>query len=374
MAWSLSLAVFVTYVSLLVTRRDGSSRNTRRLNNGPLGNRDTPLTIVIQLKGETGNHLGRMAYGYGLKWILEEDYNVTSTVILRHQENRNKWRNTQKAIRTCFPNFSSKDFEAGNSDEFKGRLQEQHDWLGKEHDFHTRYCVDEDCIHKRLQALVRLLSEGSRAPADATITLPFLYADVFSNMGYINDRYYERLRVLFRYDYGNPNCCSEQPKADETVLHIRGFLKEMPKAGKALGYEELSLDKTVHELLANHSGGGGIAVIGRFSDQTDQYVQVLLDNGMRARRVVTQNGEQSFCFLLRAKKCLIAYVASSFGKWAVYLGNATTARLYSLKSPERIKRMKDPYIRYNYTNPILKERISWELYNSEEQDEIEGQE
>jgi hypothetical protein len=345
-----------------------------------------------------GNQLGALAYGYGLKWILEQDYNITSSVMLRHQTKTTKWVTARKSMTECFPNFRDADFSAGNTKEFERLSRDQELWLGKDH---TLLLSNTNSMSTRLDALVQVLSldkdEDTPTPTNNTnntdtagttqehqgnISLPFLYADSMLHLGYILDRYYEELRNLFQFDYTNPKCCSaDQPDLEETVLHIRGFKQELGKHVNTWGFEELSINKTRNELLAvnQSSSGGKLAVIGRFPEQTRQYAEALsnLAGGVfnnSIRRVETASGEQSFCFLLRTKHTLIGCSMSSFVKWAAHLGNATTARIYSINSPGRTARFGrgSVFTQYEYTNPALKNRFSWELYNSEEQDDIEN--
>jgi hypothetical protein len=342
----------------------------------PLGHPNNPVSLVIQLSGELGNQLGKLAYGYGLKWILEEDYNTSSKVIMRHQVPSKKWIRAWASMESCFPKFRGFDPAGGNTKEFEVRQKETKEWLGDKYHSFAR-CGAEACIREGLQKFVRNLSNTTHPPPEmpvnAKITQPFLYADTITLLSYITDRFYDRLIDLFEFDLNNPNCCdSTRAQPNETVLHTRGFTAEMPKAGIKMGFEELSPNKTANELLSNHQRGDKIVVLGRFAKFGQEYVDSMLAVGLDARFVETRNGELSFCFLMSGQDETVAYSSSSFGIWAAYLGNASKARLYSLKSPARIKRRGDNYFaRYNFTNPTLKEKISFELYNSEAQDRVE---
>ena len=343
----------------------------------PLGHHNNPVSLVIQLSDEMGNQLGKLAYGYGLKWILEEDYNTSSKVIMRHQVPGKKWIRAEKSMKSCFPKFRGIDFAKGNTKEFEVRQKEMKEWLGdKYHSFAN--CGAEACIREGLEKFVRNLSNTTHPPPEipvnANITQPFLYADTITRLSYVTDRFYDRWIDLFEFDLNNPNCCDSTRRAqpNETVLHARGYKTEMPEGVKTLGFEELSPNKTANELLSNHQRGDKIVVLGRFAKFGQEYVDSMLAVGLDARFVETRNGELSFCFLMSGQNEIVAYSSSSFGVWAAYLGNATKARIYSLKSPERIKRWGDRYFaRYNFTNPTLKEKISFELYNSEAQDRVE---
>jgi len=159
-------------------------------------------------------------------------------------------------------------------------------------------------------------------------------------------------------------------------LHIRGFLWEMPRKGKKRGYEELSPIKVATELIdkKNNSSYRKVGLVGRLPAVVQNYTQILLRYNIQARHIQDQNPMQDFCFLLSGTT-LLGYTMSTYAIMAAYWGNATTANLYSLKSPERIandiNNDNSYFVRYNFTNPILRKRIQFTLYNNEEQDRIE---
>ena len=92
--------------------------------------------------------------------------------------------------------------------------------------------------------------------------------------------------------------------------------------------------------------------------------------GLDARLIETSNGEQSFCFLMSGQNEIIGTSKSSFVRWASYLGNASKARIYSLRSPERLARRMGK-ISFNHNNSDLMRKFSYESYTSEEQDLID---
>merc|ERR1719148_341813 len=71
-----------------------------------------------------GSHLSRMAYGYGLKWQLEDEYGIRSDVWFRHQERR-KWVHARDDTKECFPFTRDMDFKRGNTDEFNAKISQQ---------------------------------------------------------------------------------------------------------------------------------------------------------------------------------------------------------------------------------------------------------
>jgi hypothetical protein len=350
-------------------KEDGSSDNTMgfEVSNSSIG--DKTFHIVVQLSGEMANQLCKFAYGFGLKWILEEDYNISTKVILRHQTHP-KWHRARSSIVNCFPKLRNLDFSEGNTQEFDDRLMSQNSWLG-ENAFNLRDCESEKCIRQNLEAYINVILNTSNVPpdipSDANITLPFIYADTYGMLGYINDRFFERFRFnWFEFDMNNPACCGVKSQLNETIVHARGYLQEMPRAGRILGFEELSPNKTVTEILHGCSPGDKVAVTSRYRDFGMPYVERMLSEKLDARFIETQNGEQAFCFLMSGTSDFIGNSRSTYAIWAVYLGNATRARIYSLRTP-----IRNEVAMYNFTNQVLRSKISFESYNSEEQDLID---
>jgi hypothetical protein len=325
--------------------------------------------IVVQLSGEMANHLCKIAYGLGLKWILEEDYDTSTNILWRHQDS-DTWRIARASVIMCFPNLRQLDFSQGNTQEFTTRMKQQDSIFGT-NTFYIKKCEDEKCIRRKLEAFLNILKQKNREsygiPNNANITLPFLYSDTLAMFGYINDRYYERFRFLFEFDLGNPSCCSMRAQRNENMIHARGFIQEMPTVGKRLDFEELSPNKTVNEILKHYHPGEKVAVLSRFPSFGEKYVQRMIEAKLDARLIETPNGMQSFCFLLSGKAEFIGYSKSTFAIWAAYLGNATRVRLYNLRSPERGPGM----LWYNFTNAEIQKRFSFEDYNSEEQDKLD---
>lgn len=147
----------------------------------------------------------------------------------------------------------------------------------------------------------------------------------------------------------------------------------MPKKGRRFGFEELSPHKIANELFAHLGKGDKFAFTSRFPPEfTRNYTEALDNRGIQYRVIEGQNNMQDFCFLLSGHKEFGGYTMSSFAVWAAYLGNATVNRLYSIKSPDRVRRMGDSYyMHYNWTNSNLKETVQFPLYNSEEQDKVD---
>lgn len=361
-------------------------------------------SIIINLHGEMGNHLSLVAYGYGLHWMLQEDYNVSTKLLFRHQPDRSgkyprRWSNRRGivSLQKCFPYFRYRisyknNFALAESNLYEKRKMQQAGWLGerRNHELQTDPdCQDEACIRRKLLAFVAAIEErqlgdnvtintrNHNIDKEKTISLPFFTATTYASLGYINDRYYERLKLLFRFDFQSPECCSakeEEELIPSTILHVRGFLHELPRVGYRLGYEELSANKTAYHLFQNTTNR--ITVMGRFANSTLPYVTALQQNGFDAvfhdNKDGTNAGEQSFCYLLSVPREIVGISMSSFLVWAAYLGNATRARLYSVRSPAREAQFPNGtyFFHYNFTlSSWLKEKMVFELYTSEEQDD-----
>ena len=330
------------------------------------------ITIVIALENEMANYLSKFAFGYGVKWLLEEQYNVTARVILREDEKNGNRVKTRESIKSCFPKLREMNFSEGNTQEFQDRWKQQKAWLGNDRFVLNSCTVHEICLPENLDEVLLMLSQARqpppKVPMDANITLPFLYAKSYVVFDSIIDRYYDRLVALFEFDQNNPVCCGPKAHVGETIFHVRGFEEEMPIFATILGFDELSPNKTVTEVLKDHHPGDEIAVLSRFASLGQKYVDAMRSKGLDARLVETTSGEQSFCFLMSGRNEIIGVAKSTFMMWASYLGNASHARIYSMKTPGRIRLFGDRiHIRYNFTHPKLKERLSFELYDSEEQ-------
>lgn len=137
------------------------------------------------------------------------------------------------------------------------------------------------------------------------------------------------------------------------------------------GFEELSPNQTAHGLFRNLHPGDKVAITSRYNDHpsVQPYVDALIDRGIRVRVITGQTGVEDFCFLMHAQKELVGIAESTYATWAAHLGNAKRARFYSMDSQSRRRSpvfSERVFFHYNWTNPILKKKEYFELYQAEE--------
>merc|ERR1711933_476111 len=82
------------------------------------------------------------------------------------------------------------------------------------------------------------------------LNIPFIISNKFVNYQ-LMDRFQIPLQQFFTFKHSSSYCCKLRPDPDETVVHIRGFLTEMPRAGKLPKYTELNAKRAANELLSH---------------------------------------------------------------------------------------------------------------------------
>jgi len=176
----------------------------------------TASTIVVQLSGEMGNQIGKLVSGFGLQLWAKEKYGINTTVRLRHQ-NISKWMHAMKYTKAAFPHTRHFDFEECNTDEFNYLEKKQVELLGNDTALWHMRCDTDSCIDDSLSFFQQALQRKDLPVKNVnhTISLPYLYADFFSNRNSILDRYYEGIRKLFAFDSAH---CMAFPEPDESVL------------------------------------------------------------------------------------------------------------------------------------------------------------
>lgn len=335
-------------------------------------------TIVLQLSGEMGNNLGKFAYGYGLQLLLQEEFQLNTELWLRHQIGVTKWKRARSSLQRCFPLFQNMDFEKANTEEFLDAKAIKDEWLGP--DVHSKIMSGKPKeVSLELKKFVELFTSDSQPNgtySNSSISMPFLYADRMVGYDHWLERYYEKYRELFRFDYDNqPTCCHPDIKIDpdESVFHLRNFKEEMPRLYKELGFQELGPNQVANELFGHLMPGEKVVIITRsFGDNTDinRYVKAMEKRGLIVRVFTENSGVQDFCILLTAQKEIVGTSKSTFLRWSGILGNAKKVRVYSVDSPERRRRAETGrlaggiFAKYDFQHPVLKDRFVFELYKA----------
>jgi hypothetical protein len=352
-----------------------------------------PATIVVQLSGEMGNQLSRIAHGHALFLWLKRDFGIDATIVLRHQE-KPKWLTARDNVQKCFPATRSYDFSAANTLEFENRSRQQSAWLGSSLEgINNPESVANVSRALQLFAQFNRTEVQQRSSSNSSISLPFLYSDLLVMGDLFMDRFYNDYRELFRFD---PACCQHRPESDESVFvsvvrqttslilwcfahyfvrcvlcllrwqHFRNYLREMPRKGRLKGYEELSPNQTAHQLFGHLGRGDKVAITTRFdTSAAGPYVEALERRGIQVRVVTNQTDTQDFCFLMQAQKEMVGLTRSTFFLWAGFLGNCSRVRAYSVDSPDRRQAVPNVFDHYNWTNPELQSRVFFELHKAD---------
>ncbi|CAJ1948963.1 unnamed protein product [Cylindrotheca closterium] len=336
---------------------------------------DRTLTIVVQLSGELGNQVHKIANGLCVQDHVENELGLKTKLVLRAQ-NHAKWKHAMEWTKEAFPKTGPFDFRAGNTEEFDSihRLQERWmDQLISENKLDLTNlsdpsmlkdlsCSEPKCYVDTVNLLKQTWDREGRPsiPDDATISMPHIFVTAFAGH-YCLDRMYEKYRDFFQID--ESTICKQIPDPDESVLHLRNFLVEMPKRGKQLGFEQLGPNVTATLIFKDYQPGDKVAIISRFPDKVQDFINALKDQkGIRARYIEGQTGNQDFCFLMKAQKEIIGQKVSTFVSLAGILGDAKKVRLYSVESIETRTRSVH-FFNMTFANEDLRKRIVYENYN-----------
>jgi hypothetical protein len=337
-------------------------------------NHKQEVTVVVQLSGELGNHMHKIASGMCVKNQIEKSLGLKTELKFRAQES-SKWKRAMQSTKEAFPNTRSFDFRAGNTEEFDQAHLLQEQWL--QHLIMTNQLnltgISDPSVMNHftgayMNDILTLLNQTwymerpRPTSGGSNFSIPHVYADAFAEKECL-ELMLDELRKFFVVD--EDAICRLVPDPDENVLHLRNFLVEMPNgAGRKLGFEELNANKTATKIFANYKPGDKVAIISRFEEKTDEYIDALKElKGIEARYIKGQTGNQDFCFLMKAQQEVIGQKLSSFANWASILGKAKKVRLYSVDS--EYTRAKQRHF-YNFTWNVkeLRERIVYENYKA----------
>ena len=374
------------------------------------------ITIVVDLTGELGNNLHHIAHARGIQLLAREPpYSISTKLVLRKAGTQAKAQTSSRKIKKCFPNLRGLNYFAGNGEEVSERQQQQQQLLGKneasklsmpssatlenvqdmlsylkhtlnqmkdqqhQERHHNSTIINGNKIQTRRTnslpaSMIEIATQVNDNLDESIVSLPYVHVKSMCNRQFI-DLFYDDYHEFFKLDENS--CCKQRPYPSESVFHFRNFLAEFPKAGENFALEELSPNKTATELFGNGiPEEKQIAITTRFGKHpaTRQYVNALTSRGHSVRVISDQTDTQDFCFLASAQSELVGNVRSTFLIWAGILSSPTTkVRLYSIESPStKRKSIKNgrPFFRtYNWTNPLHKQHIMFELHTSEAMDE-----
>ena len=342
----------------------------------PSPRKETPvIPLIVQLSGEMANNLAFISNGLGYQVILEQRYNISTKLYLRHQ-NHDKWKLAHRDISNCFPILSRWNFSHANTLDFDEAVSEQERRM---EDGNISKPTREDLRGSNDQGLRAWLDHFavvSRIPRNSKydIPIPFFYLQrSWYQMVHHLDASLPSILETLRFD---SRCCRRTPGEDEHVFHLRNFAAEMPRAYKRGGYEEFSPAKLAGEVFSHLRPAEKVVIVTRYDYGAREHEAALRERGLDAATVSGQSGVEDFCFLMRAKREVVGSAMSSFAFMASLLGLALgeeerVFRRYFLDSLHRRRLVRMnwdlPVFRpRNYTRRVLRRWLMDEMYESEE--------
>eukprot|EP00587_Corethron_hystrix_P005481 CAMPEP_0113326850 /NCGR_PEP_ID=MMETSP0010_2-20120614/18836_1 /TAXON_ID=216773 ORGANISM="Corethron hystrix, Strain 308" /NCGR_SAMPLE_ID=MMETSP0010_2 /ASSEMBLY_ACC=CAM_ASM_000155 /LENGTH=473 /DNA_ID=CAMNT_0000187399 /DNA_START=183 /DNA_END=1605 /DNA_ORIENTATION=- /assembly_acc=CAM_ASM_000155 len=305
------------------------------------------VDLVVHLSGELANRIFELAVAHAIAWRAEEDLDCSVRIRLSFLSQKIKGKNasTQHNFKKCFPQWRDKKFDEYDEDEMEcpdcvlNRMKQN---------FGTDFKIEDpndmtayDVYDQFSQTLNKILSVRNNSTTDVgektvsfvrghDLTVPFVYMSGCWQIWPVLQGYRERLRHLFQIDEDGP-CCNLRPDPDETVLHIRGFLNEMPRVAPQLGFTEVDPARAV-ELLKHLSPGDRVALVGRFPEKLWGYVGTLKEQGLEVR-VVPNEGKRvapsvGFCFIQHAKRGIAGMAMSTFVQLGAFFSDAERVDIY----------------------------------------------
>ena len=290
--------------------------------------------IVLETVGEFGNHLQLLPFGLAFReWLQEEYYYDSShqlasgTISLSVRQrvgNLQKSKPTVEKLQRCFPRLRE-------TIQFMDPLSNTSTWKDREEPLSKNSSQTHSDIEMAL----------SQSPT-IEVKYPFdlnrpaiekvLYAnqDNQANLSRLifhlplknNPRKREtHLQNYFQLDYDSCGCSGENATlvgTHETLLHVRGFQTEVSNWEEKRLYD-LDPQNVADSLLGHlHPKIDSVAILGRFSESLDPYVDALEKRGIATRKISGQTDLQDFCLLSRHSK-VAGQMRSTFFTHAVLL-------------------------------------------------------
>lgn len=395
---SFVLAVLPVFAFLLLHRTSSLVNNTATTASGqekigqshPSDKPKRKISLVVRLRGEMANHLSLLAFGKGVQlWIQEHHPHITVELVGERQSGT-KWKSAVGALRQCFPNLRTLDFQGGKwNPDFIQRRDQLKAWIGEEK-FREHIILDGGdtdcgtvelfCLNDRLSFLLELLDQDVPGHVLSNMTLeeqrqnsyslPFLITNQLASFDVIVDQYYDAIKEWFEFDW--EACCSAfEPSQEEVAFHLRNFQAEM-KHHAEKGYEEIAPKQLANELLAHIPNGTQVAIASRGSDFVQNYPKALTDRGLVPRRTPeSHTGVEDFCFLLKVQRELFGTMRSTYTRWAALLGRAKRVHLYSMDSEWTRQAHGNGddlpgVLHYQWKHPELKSRIQYRVFQRDD--------
>lgn len=295
---------------------------------------NTTTEIFIQLSGQFGNHLSKIAAGVAVALELESRGRHASLTLLRPRRGHSGAQ-TAALLQECFPLLRNVSFDSEivESENHPKPLSWNHESSS-----------DFDSIMDTI-----VTSEATS-----------VWVDHLSGLDLVVDRHYTALRRFFELD-----CCSSQMmNSYSTVFHYRNFEREMPRRGKQKGYEEVTaqfVTDLFRDLILSNSSSP-ILIVTPFAPDAKPFVDVLQNQGLVVHVLANSTPLQDFCMLLSATNSIVGLARSTFFLWAGLLGSTPQIRAYSVDSEWKRQSNSPVWDYFNWTHPELKERFSFELY------------
>lgn len=297
----------------------------------------TTTEILVQLSGQFGNHISKIATGVAVALELESRGRHTSLTLLRPRRGHSR-EQTAAWLQTCFPSLRNVSFDDESLDK-ENHLKPLSWNEASSRDFDK--VLDEVVQSKQTSVLV----------------------DHLSGLDLIVDRHYTALKRFFEMDCCSPELESSYP----TVFHYRNFEREMPRRGKQKGYEEMSAqfatDLFRDDNIIRNNKSSPILIVTPFAPDVKPFVDVWQNQGLVVHVLARSTPLQDFCMLRSATESIVGLARSTFFLWAGLLGSTPRVRAYSIDSEWKRQSNSPVWDHFNWTHPELKERFSFELFH-----------
>jgi hypothetical protein len=296
------------------------------------------ITLIVELRGELGNHLSVLANARITQLIAQRNYPHINIQLIGQHQSADKWKRARDDLVRCFPNFLNFEFEGGIHDihhDFAAVKQIQESWLSKEQQSKLINVKSLAFLDSLLRQQEQNISDAPQLPptnASQKYSLPYLTAKAFSWSDALkNEYYYNDIRKWMRFN--ETACCNPNvaPSSNEIVFHYRNYATELRHRKIEARFVEATPLTAANVLFLNTSKNCSIAISSRFESGVDPYVQALRKREISSHFVSGQrNGMEAFCYLLQAQYEIVGVYISTFFRWVSFLGNATMNRHYML--------------------------------------------